>query len=311
MNLSHSSCLSSCSISVRKVASYIASSQYNIFVRTQQIKKNSHSIALLSICLVAITLSACGSGAEEAVPPTPTVTPTALPTSTPQPTPEPTQTPQPTLISGEESESNALSSSSATVIATPQVTIPSGYTPSTDSRLGYSLAIPGGWTELDLRSGTFQNLARTAGMGAQLEPLNTFLDSEEGKSLGAIYITDLSAAIFGGLPTLLNVSVVDAPDATPEDVIAALTELLEQNASALGDVTINSMAAETINNIPSVKGDAVVDLSQAGMDVELFAKVVGLIANDKIYVLTMATQSNKMTKYDPIFEQVIGTFRPE
>lgn len=262
---------------------------------------------MIILCVLALTLFGCGGGAAAPAPPTPTSTPTPLPT----PTPEPTPTPVPTLAPATRSETNALSSTEPAAIRTPVVTIPSDFSPYVDSRLGYSLAIPGGWTELDLRSGTFQNLARTAGMGDQLGPLNTFLESEEGKSLGVIYITDLSAAIFGGLPTVLNVSVVDTPNATPENVIAALTALIEQNAGALGDVTINRMDAETINNIPGVKGAAVADLSQVGMDAELFAKVVGLIANDKIYVLTMATQSSKMTQYDPIFEQIIGTFRPE
>jgi len=250
-------------------------------------------IRFVILCgLIFILLGCAPAGQQAAPPPTPTSTPTPLPTSTPTPLPTPTPVP-PTATPETAAESanttGSASNAAAPAVAapTPQVSIPSNFTAFTDSRLGYSLAVPGGWTELDLRSGTFQNLARTAGMGDQLAPLNEFLASEAGDSLGVIYITDLSSAIFGGIPTLLNVSVVDAANATPDAVMEVLTALLEQNAGALGDVTIRTM------------------------ETALFVRVVGLIANDKIYVLTLATQSSNMTEYEPVFEQIIGTFRPE
>lgn len=265
------------------------------------------------VFFAAVTLIGCGNRAPAAPPPTPTATATPTPEPTPTPIP-PTSTPV-SVDSGSTGTGSTgdagAGGAEATAVPTPQVTIPGNFTSLADSRLGYSLAVPSGWTELDLRSSAFQNLARTAGMGEQLGPLNQFLDSEAGEALGVIYITDLSAAIFGGLPTLLNVSVVDAPNASPDAVLDVITGMLEQNAGALGDVTIRTMETDVINNIPGVAGDAVADLSQVGMNAELFAEVVGLIANDKIYVLTLATQSSSMGQYEPIFEQIIGTFRPE
>jgi hypothetical protein len=232
--------------------------------------------------------------------PTPTFTPTPVPTPTntpePTPTPRPGETPVP---------------ATATPVPTPQVTIPDGFTPVADENLGYSLAVPGGWSELDLRSSQFQNLANTFGMGAQLEPLNAFLESPEGEALGVIYITDLMAAMFGGLPTVLNVSVIDAPGQTPESLLTWLEGMIEANASMLGDATIESLETATVNNLPAVRGVATADLSQVGMNAQVFGKVVALIANEKVYILTLVTQESQRAAKEPAFDQIIGTFRPE
>ena len=232
--------------------------------------------------------------------PTPTFTPTPVPT--PTPTPEPTNTPRP----GE-----TPVPPTPTPIPTPQVTIPQGFTPVLDEERGYSLAVPPGWSVLDLRSPQFQNLANTFGMGAQLGPLNDFLNSPEGEALGVIYITDLMNAMFGGLPTALNVFVIDAPGVTPDSLLEWLQGMLEANSAMLGDVEIRDMNTAVINNIPGVRGSATADLSSFGMNAQVYAKVVGLIANDKVYVLTLVTQVNNQAAKEPVFDQIIGTFRPE
>ena len=158
-----------------------------------------------------------------------------------------------------------------------------------DENLGYSLAVPGGWSELDLRSAQFQNLANTFGMGAQLGPLNDFLASPEGDALGVIYVTDLMSAMFGGLPTLLNVTVIDAPGQTPESLLTWLEGMIDANASMLGDATIESMETATINGLPAVVVSATANLASVGMNASVYAKVVALIANDKVYILTLAS----------------------
>ena len=232
--------------------------------------------------------------------PTPTFTPTPVPTPTntpePTPTPRPGETPVP---------------ATPTPIPTPQVTVPNGFTPVKDDKLGYSLAVPRGWTALDLRSSQFQNLANTFGMGAQLAPLNEFLASPEGESLGVIYVTDLMGAMFGGLPTGLNVSVIDVPGATPEWLLEMIQANMEANASMLGDVQVEDINTGVINNIPGVRGSAVADLSSVGMNAKVFAKVVGLVANDKVYILTLVTQDSNRADKEPIFDEIVGTFRPE
>lgn len=237
---------------------------------------------------------------QQFLPPTPTVPPT--PTPTPTNTPEPTPTPKP----GE-----TPLPPTATPIPTPQVTIPNGFTPVKDDTLGYSFAVPNGWTELDLRSAQFQNLANTFGMGAQLQPLNDFLASDAGKAVGKIYVTDLMSAMFGGLPTVMNVSVIDAPGATPDSVLTWLQGMIDANKAQLGGVNIENLKTGTINGLPAVSGDASGSLASVGMNASVFGKVVALLANDKIYLMTLATQDSQRAAKEPSFDQIIGTFRPE
>lgn len=278
--------------------------------RTGRSSRHPKSLVASALVVVALTLSGCAGlpfdlsalpfDLSAFIEPTPTFTPTPVPTATP--TPEPTAT----LMPGE-----TPIPPTATPVPTPQVNIPGGFTPVMDSDLGYSLAVPSGWSPLDLRSAQFQNLVNTFGMGAQMGPLNDFLNSPEGESLGVIYVTDLMAAMFGGLPTLLNVSVIDFPGATPEYLMELIEFNLDSFSDSLGDVQIQQLDTAVINNIPGVRGQASADLSSVGMNAQLTAKVVGLVANDKIYILTLATQSSSFAGKDAQFEQIIGTFRPE
>ena len=164
---------------------------------------------------------------------------------------------------------------------------------------------------LDLRSRQFRNMAGTFGLDDALTPLNQFLESPDGEAVGIVAMTDLAGVMFGGLPTLLNVSVLDAPGATPEQVRLMVAQLLEDNAALLGDLTVESLEATTVNNLPAVVATATGDLASMGMDAQLYAKIVGLIANDKVYVLTLATEAGNRGAKEPVFEQIIGTFRPE
>ena len=271
-------------------------------------KRVKQTILVSSMVIVALALSACAGMPDlSQVPfvsqfiPTPTpLPPTATPI--PSPTPEPTNTPKP----GE-----TAVPATATPIPTPQVTIPQGFTPVKDTERGYSLAVPGGWTPLDLRSAQFQQMAGTFGMSGQLGPLNDFLASPQGKILGVIYMTDIANALFGGLPTLLNVTVIDAPGYTPDTAKELIDANLKANASMLGDVKIGELTTATVNGLPAVRGTASADLTKVGVKAQVYAKVVGLIANDKIYILTLGTQANQQNAKDPIFDQIIGSFRPE
>jgi hypothetical protein len=257
--------------------------------------RHRQTVWIGALFVIALVSAGCGLDMSQLVaPPTPTFTPTPSPTPSPSPTPTP-----------------AGSTAAATPVPTPQVTIPSGFTAVPDERLGYSFAVPRGWTELDLRSSQFQNMAGMFGMGDQMGALNEFLNSPEGEMLGKIYITDLSAAMFGGLPTALVVTVVDAPGYTPETATALVEGLIEANAGALGDVDIETVEPATINNLPAVRGIATANLASVGMNATVFAKVASLLANEQIYVLMLVAPADQRGAKEPVFDQIIGTFRPE
>lgn len=264
----------------------------------QRIKAGQRGVFSALILLGLLFTTACG-GLLPSLPgfsePTPTDTPTPIPTSTATPVPQNVQ----------------AAGGDAAAIPTPQVTIPAGFTVVKDERLLYSFAVPSGWSALDLQGIQFRTIANMVGMGEQLEQLNTFLASPEGQMIGVIYVTDLMSAMFGGFPTILNVSVVDAPGYTAETVSTMVQEVIETNLSVLGEVQISPIESTTINNLPAVRSTATASLASLGMDATIFGKVAGLLANDKVYILTLVAQGDQRAAKEPIFDQIIGSFRPE
>lgn len=256
--------------------------------------KRAKLAAVIATLLSLWLLTACG-GLLPSIPgfaePTPTFTPTPLPTATPTPA--------------------NVRAAGRTASATPQVTIPSNFTVVNDERLRYSFAVPSGWTALDLQGTQVRTVAGLLGMGEQIEQLNQFLASPAGQGIGFIYVTDLMSAMFGGLPTLLNVSVVDTPGLTAEEALALVQQSIESNLAALGEVNSDALEVATVNNLPAVRGRATANLAAIGINNTIFGKVVGLLANDKIYILTLVTPGDQQAAKEPIFDQIIGSFRPE
>lgn len=252
-------------------------------------------LKLLLLAAMFVGVAACGFGSRF-LGSAPTPTPTAPPTATPVPTS--------TLAPGE--------TAPPTAVPTPQVVIPADYKAVADERLAYSFAVPGDWNELDLRSTQIQRLAGILGMGEQLTPLNEFLESPEGQVMGKIYITDISSAMFGGLPSLLNVSVFQAPDPSLEAIAVAVQNQIDANLGSLGGSTnVNNVAVTVVNNLPALTTDATVDLSGMGMDGQAHAKVTALLANDQIYLMTILVPAGEQTNKADELAQIIGTFRPE
>ena len=113
----------------------------------------SRTLMLSTVIVVALVMAGCAGMpfdlsqipfVSSFLQPTPTFTPTPVPT--PTPTPEPTPTPKP----GE-----TPIPPTPTPIPTPQVTIPNGFSPVVDDNLGYSFAVPSGWTAPRLPSATW------------------------------------------------------------------------------------------------------------------------------------------------------------
>lgn len=267
-------------------------------------KRMRFATVIVAVLVTSAVLAGCGAVPDPSslpfldqifAPPTPTPTPTSPPTPTPLPTatPKPGETPLPPT---------------ATPVPTPQVTIPDGFSVISDERLGYSFAIPRGWSELDLRGAQVRQLLTTVGQGAVIPQIDAFLASPEGDMLGKIYIADLSAAMFGGLPSAIVVSVLPAPAGiTPEDGKA----LIEANLGVLPGAKVEGLEAATINGLPGVRGNLTANLASVGMNATAFGKVAALLANDQIYVMALITQDTNRGKKEPQFDQIIGTFRPE
>jgi len=247
--------------------------------------------------------------------PTETGTPFPTATSTVAPAEAATQptVATPATATATRQPPTATSRARPTAIATPKptpiVVIPTGFTKQIDSVRAYSLALPRGYTLLDLRSAQFRNLANAVGMGGQMATLNEFLDSPGGQMVGILAASDVASMIFGGLPTIAQVMVVNAAGANQDTAQDSVEGLLTGQGSFLTNPVIGAMENATINNLPGVR--ATVTGNLAGANRPMAGKVVGLLANDKFYVLIQLTEAGKWTTKEPIFDQIIGTFRPE
>jgi hypothetical protein len=119
------------------------------------------------------------------------------------------------------------------------------------------------------------------------------------------------SAMFGGLPTGLAVYVVDAPGATPAWLLEQAQRYVDANQAVLGEVEILDLKTTVVNGRAGIRGSAIADLAPIGMQVQLYIEAVALIEGDKLYVLTLATQDTQRESQAPVFDQIIGTFRPE
>ncbi len=224
-------------------------------------------------------------------------------TATPTLTPIPTVTPTPT---------RPASGASTVTIPTPTVVIPEGWPIIAGTRLGYSLAAPTTWLRVDLRGNGFKTLARLFGTGAAglLDQIDEFLATPAGESIGLMAVEADITQLFSPVPfpAFAIVSVIDIPpDVTAEE----LSEVLAANAGIFGAVTVESSEAETLNNLPGVRVIAQADMAQFGLAVQAYVEQVGLLANDKLYVLTLATKVDGAERKRAIFDKIIGSFRPE
>lgn len=257
-------------------------------------KSTRHYTTVVVGMLFLLILSGCGMG-NRRTPPTPT--PTPLPTATP--TPQPT----PTLAPGESAPPTA---------ATPQVVIPDDFERVADERLQYSFAVPDDWSELDIRSSQIERMAGLLGMGEQVASLQEFLDSADGQAVGKIYITGIASAMFGGLPSFLNVTVLPAPTNSPEALATRVQEAINANIGSLGGATtVAPVVPTTINNLPALTTEATIDLSAMGMDNQAYLQVTALIANEQIYLLSIAVPAADQADRAAEIAQIVGTFRPE
>ncbi|MCY4079728.1 MAG: APA family fibronectin-binding glycoprotein [Caldilineaceae bacterium] len=223
----------------------------------------------------------------------PTDTPEPEPTATPEPEPEPTDTPAPT----------------ATPAPVPKVSIPSGWAAVKNDRLGYSFAVPRGWSVFDLQSGQLSQIMRFVSPDAAKQ-VDDALTGPGGENAGHLAV---QLAIFSRPPIAAMAGVGIFPGLDDDISSERLVEWLEKQLEGLPlpiPVEVKSLEAGTTNNLPSISGVATADLASQGL-FDAHITITALRANDTAYILVVAVPQNQVQNRANEIKAIVGTFRPE
>ncbi len=225
----------------------------------------------------------------------PTDTPEPEPTATPEPEPEPTDTPVP--------------EPTATPAPVPRVSIPSGWATVKNDRLGYSFAVPRGWSVFDLQSGQLSQIMRFVSPEAA-EQVDEALTGPGGEYAGHLAV---QLAIFSRPPIAAMAGVGIFPNLDDDISSERLVEWLEKQLEGLPlpiPVEVQSLEAGTTNNLPSISGVATADLASQGL-FDAHITITALRANDTAYILVVAVPQNQVQNRANEIKAIVGTFRPE
>ena len=225
----------------------------------------------------------------------PTDTPEPEPTATPEPEPEPTDTPEP--------------EPTATPAPVPKVSIPSGWAAVKNERLGYSFAVPRGWSVFDLQSGQLSQIMRFVSPEAA-EQVDEALTGPGGENAGHLAV---QLAIFSRPPIAAMAGVGIFPGLDDDISSERLVEWLEKQLEGLPlpiPVEVKSLEAGTTNNLPSISGVATADLASQGL-FDAHITITALRANDTAYILVVAVPQNQVQNRANEIKAIVGTFRPE
>lgn len=278
----------------------------------------SSYMVVLIVLVAALALAGCNRRQAEptatSVPPTdtpvpatdtpvpPTDTPTPVPpTDTPVPEPEPTDTPEP--------EPTAMPEPTATPAPEPKVSIPSGWAAVKNDRLGYSFAVPRGWSVFDLQSGQLSQIMRFVSPDAA-QQVDDALTGPGGEYAGHLGV---QLAIFSRPPIAAMAGVGIFPNLDDDISSENLVEWLEKQLESLPlpvPVEVKSLEAGTTNNLPSINGVATADLASQGL-FKAHIVITALRANDTAYILVVAVPENQVQNRANEIKAIVGTFRPE
>ena len=225
----------------------------------------------------------------------PTDTPEPEPTATPEPEPEPTDTPVP--------------EPTATPAPVPKVSIPSGWAAVKNDRLGYSFAVPRGWSVFDLQSGQLSQIMRFVSPDAAKQ-VDDALTGPGGENAGHLAV---QLAIFSRPPIAAMAGVGIFPGLDDDISSERLVEWLEKQLEGLPlpiPVEVKSLEAGTTNNLPSISGVATADLASQGL-FDAHITITALRANDTAYILVVAVPQNQVQNRANEIKAIVGTFRPE
>lgn len=268
-------------------------------------------LVVLIVLVAALALAGCNRRSEAeptatAVPPTdtpvpPTDTPVP-PTDTPTPVP-PTDTPEP------EPTDTPVPEPTATPAPEPKVSIPNGWSKVENDRLGYSFAVPRGWSVFDLQSGQLSQIMRFVSPAAA-QQVDEALNGPGGEYAGHLGV---QLAIFSNPPIAALAGVGIFPglddDITSESLITWLEKQLESLPLPV-PVEVQSLEAGTTNNLPSISGVATADLASQGL-FNAHVAITALRANDTAYILVVAVPENQAKNRAQEIDLIVGTFRPE
>ena len=280
--------------------------------------KSSYMVVLI-VLVAALALAGCNrrqqaEPTDTPVPPTdtpvpptdtpvpPTDTPTPVPpTDTPEP--EPTDTPEP------EPTDTPVPEPTATSAPEPKVSIPSGWAAVKNDRLGYSFAVPRGWSVFDLQSGQLSQIMRFVSPDAAKQ-VDDALTGPGGENAGHLAV---QLAIFSRPPIAAMAGVGIFPGLDDDISSERLVEWLEKQLEGLPlpiPVEVKSLEAGTTNNLPSISGVATADLASQGL-FDAHISITALRANDTAYILVVAVPQNQVQNRANEIKAIVGTFRPE
>ncbi len=273
----------------------------------------SSYMVVLIVLVAALALAGCNRRQQAeptatSVPPTdtpvpPTDTPTPVPpTDTPTPVP-PTDTPEP------EPTDTPVPEPTATPAPEPIVSIPNGWSKVENDRLGYSFAVPRGWSVFDLQSGQLSQIMRFVSPAAA-QQVDEALTGPGGEYAGHLGV---QLAIFSNPPIAALAGVGIFPDLDDDISSESLVEWLEKQLESLPlpvPVNVQSLEAGTTNNLPSISGVATADLASQGL-FNAHVVITALRANDTAYILVVAVPENQASNRKAEIDLIVGTFRPE
>ena len=228
----------------------------------------------------------------------------------PPATPMPKSTPLPTASMAP----TALPTPTAFPIPLATVEAPRGWKRIEDDRLGYSLAVPFPWVTFDLRAGVQNPIVERLVGEEALAALRHSLETPyvtDGFNIGVMAIEPDLSELFARppFPLFLNVSRAYAFDEFTGDELVAVVDMAIEPFS---DVQVHSIKAETVNGWPAVQAVASLDLRRnLEIDLELNFVFTFVQANQKTYLLTIATRSEKAEAKQEVIEQIVGTFQPK
>ncbi len=278
--------------------------------------KPSYMVVLI-VLVAALALAGCNRRQEAeptATSPPPTDTPVpptdtpVPPTDTPTPVP-PTDTPEPEPTDTPEPEPTDTPAPTATPAPEPKVSIPSGWSKVENDRLGYSFAVPRGWSVFDLQSGQLSQIMRFVSPEAA-QQVDDALTGPGGEYAGHLGV---QLAIFSRPPIAAMAGVGIFPDLDDDISSERLVEWLEKQLESLPlpiPVEVQSLEAGTTNNLPSIQGVANADLASQGL-FDAHIVITALRANDTAYILIVAVPENQVSNRQAEINAIVGTFRPE